>query len=91
MATHSSILAWETPWMEEPGGLQFTHGGSKRVGHDTDMQPKKKKIGKNFRTMIVGTFTYCSDPQAAFALTHNVFLYRTGYNFSSFVILSEIL
>ena len=22
MATHSSILAWETPWMEEPGGLQ---------------------------------------------------------------------
>ena len=22
MATHSSILAWETPWREEPGGLQ---------------------------------------------------------------------
>ena len=22
MATHSSILAWETPWAEEPGGLQ---------------------------------------------------------------------
>ena len=22
MATHSSILAWETPWTEEPGGLQ---------------------------------------------------------------------
>ena len=22
MATHSSILAWEIPWMEEPGGLQ---------------------------------------------------------------------
>ena len=22
MATHSSILAWETPWMEEPGRLQ---------------------------------------------------------------------
>ena len=21
MATHSSILAWETPWTEEPGGL----------------------------------------------------------------------
>ena len=21
MATHSSILAWEIPWMEEPGGL----------------------------------------------------------------------
>ena len=22
MATHSSTLAWETPWTEEPGGLQ---------------------------------------------------------------------
>ena len=21
MATHSSILAWKTPWTEEPGGL----------------------------------------------------------------------
>ena len=32
MATHSSILAWRIPWMEEPGGLQST--GSQRVGHD---------------------------------------------------------
>ena len=22
MGTHSSILAWRTPWTEEPGGLQ---------------------------------------------------------------------
>ena len=22
MATHSSILAWRIPWMEEPGGLK---------------------------------------------------------------------
>ena len=22
MATHSSILAWEIPWTDEPGGLQ---------------------------------------------------------------------
>ena len=22
MATHSSVLAWEIPWKEEPGGLQ---------------------------------------------------------------------
>ena len=32
MATHSSILAWRIPWMEEPGGLQSI--GLKRVGHD---------------------------------------------------------
>ena len=32
MATHSSILAWEMLWTEEPGGLQFM--GSQRFGHD---------------------------------------------------------
>ena len=32
MATHSSILAWEIPWTEEPGELQST--GSLRVEHD---------------------------------------------------------
>ena len=32
MATHSSILAWRIPWMEELGGLQSM--GSQRVGHD---------------------------------------------------------
>ena len=26
MTTHSSILAWEIPWTEEPGGPQSTHG-----------------------------------------------------------------
>ena len=29
-ATHSSILAWEIPWTEEPSGLQSM--GSLRVG-----------------------------------------------------------
>ena len=32
MATHSSILAWEIPWAEEPGGLQSMQ--SQRVEHD---------------------------------------------------------
>ena len=30
MAIHSSVLAWRTPWTEEPGGLQSM--GSHRVG-----------------------------------------------------------
>ena len=32
MATHSSILVWRSPWIEEPGGLQSV--GSQRVGHN---------------------------------------------------------
>ena len=30
MATHSSIIAWRTPWTEDPGGLQS-------MGSQTDM------------------------------------------------------
>ena len=32
MATHSSILAWRSPWTEEPGELQSI--GLQRVEHD---------------------------------------------------------
>jgi len=32
MATHSSILAWKIPWMEEPGRLQSM--GLQRVRHN---------------------------------------------------------
>ena len=32
MAIHSSILAWEIPWTEEPGRLQLME--SERVRHD---------------------------------------------------------
>ena len=32
IATHSSILAWKIPWMEEPGRLQSM--GLQRVRHD---------------------------------------------------------
>ena len=32
MATHSSILAWRIPWIEEPGSLQSM--GLQRVKHE---------------------------------------------------------
>ena len=32
VATHSSIITWEIPWIEEPCGLQSI--GSQRVRHD---------------------------------------------------------
>ena len=37
MTTHSSILAWETPWTEEPGA--WVH---KRIRHDLVTEKKKK-------------------------------------------------
>ena len=33
MATHCSILAWEIPWTEEPGGLQSL--GLQKVEHES--------------------------------------------------------
>ena len=37
MATHSSTLAWEIPWTEEPDRLQSMR--SKRVEHDLVTKP----------------------------------------------------
>ena len=35
METHSSVLAWEIPWTEDPGGLH----GVARVGHNLARKP----------------------------------------------------
>ena len=42
MATHSSILAWEIPWTEEPGGLLSM--GSQTVRHDLATKPTNNSV-----------------------------------------------
>ena len=39
IATHSILLAWRIPWIEEPGGLQST--GSQRAGDDWGDSPAR--------------------------------------------------
>ena len=39
MTTHSSILAWGIPWIEEHGGLQSL--GSQRIGHDLETKQQQ--------------------------------------------------
>ena len=41
MTAHSSILVWEIPWTEEPGGLSSM--GLQRVGHD--LATKQQHLG----------------------------------------------
>ena len=41
MATHSSILAWEILWTEEPGG-QHSLWGYKRIGQDLATKQQEK-------------------------------------------------
>ena len=50
MAAHPSILAWEIPWTEEPGGLQPVV--SQRVGHDLASEQHQNHTGG------LGTATY---------------------------------
>ena len=40
IATHYSTLAWEIPWIEEPGMLQSM--GSQRVNHDLVIKNQEK-------------------------------------------------
>ena len=40
MATYSDILAWEIPWTEEPGGLQFMESQKSQ----TRLGTKQKQI-----------------------------------------------
>ena len=47
MATRSLILAWETPWTEEPGGLQSM--GLQKVGHDLATKQQQQKCTKVLR------------------------------------------
>ena len=46
MATHSSILAWKIPWMEEPGGLQSM--GSQSQTRLSDFMFRTSELGLPF-------------------------------------------
>ena len=50
MATHSSILAWEIPWTEEPGRLQPIR--PQTVGHDLVTKQGGFRKGRGTRHQI---------------------------------------
>ena len=77
MATHSSILVWEIPWTEEPGGLQS-------MGHESQIQLSNETIttllmcqdrdgsqGKR-KIFFLKSFT---DSDAHYLLTHFNYIY----------------
>ena len=57
MATHSSILAWEIPWTEDPGGLQSL--GSQEVGYN---------LGPNYHHHIYVCMCVLSHVQLSYIL-----------------------
>ena len=49
MTTHSSVLAWEIPWTEEPGGLWSM--GLQRIEHNEQL---------THIILIIGNAIWCS-------------------------------
>ena len=50
MASHSNNLAWEIPWTEEPGGLQYI--GVTRVGNDQATKQQFLKLNPTQRLKL---------------------------------------
>ena len=62
MATHSSILCWEIPWIEEPGGLQ-SMGSQKNWKWLSDKQQQQTTplhVEEDLHFQLVGAFPFCS-------------------------------
>ena len=57
MATHCSIPAWEIPWREEPGGLQFV--GSQRVRHNLAAKQQQQQRCSWSYVNLANTYELC--------------------------------
>ena len=64
MATHSSVLAWEIPWTENPDGLQFM--GSQTIGLNCVTKPPP--------------FTYLAVVRAGVVVEGNILLLLAGFS-----------
>ena len=53
-ATHSSILPWEIPWAEEPGGLQSM--GSQTVGYNLETEHTLMQSSCKMLYVLLGFF-----------------------------------
>ena len=91
MATHSSILAWESPWAEEPGNLQSM--GSQRVRHDLATKPISMHIVSlnslplnTIRSMLSQGF-FCSSSGPSISLAFE----RPSFGILSRVFLQNLL
>ena len=75
MAAHCSILAWETPWTEEPGGLQFME--SQRVVHNWMTEAHNKVINIYLNMINMFKCVYYNQYKNAFLfLTHPLYVVR---------------
>ena len=81
MTTHSSILAWEIPWTEEPGRLQST--GSQRVKRDwvTEHENRRtyEKLTCSLKRLSLPTLSPAPIPSVLQALVIDILPLLTNY------------
>ena len=58
MAPHSSTLAWEIPWTEEPGGLQ-SMGSQEQLNHHHSLRLFSSLPSFHFRNLGILYFLSC--------------------------------
>ena len=78
MATRSSILAWEIPWTEEPGGLQSMR--LQRVGHD--LVTKKQQLCSFIYWWTLRVLPYLGCCKLSCSKHRCVYLFKLLFSFS---------
>ena len=81
LATHSNILTWEIPWIEEPIGLQFMR--SQRVGHNWASFTSLQAVA----VPLVGP-TGCHVPTISLSWVHPLLCWQCSL--SSILLLSQV-
>ena len=69
--THSSILAWEIPWMEEPGGLQSKRS-HKRANHDLVTKQQRHDVSRDQTQHFSKKWTQSLHPQPCWHWAHHL-------------------
>ena len=88
MATHSSILAWRSPWTEKPGRLQSR--GSQRFGHD--WATFTLTLARFFTSVLcLQTSNGLSSPEWSGSLLHSVSNPFPSPHLSSYISYTDIV
>ena len=84
MTTHTSTLAWEIPWTQEPGGL-YSPWGHKRIRHDlaTKQQQQHKLFGILHFNPHITRCAYYRILYASFMIIHASLKYNFTTDFHS--------
>ena len=75
METHSSILPWRIPWIEEPGGLQFLRAGHNWTINKRQMGTKIQPVPMNLQRQFHKSTTSLSQERGLWRMNRESFMF----------------